>query len=286
MSGTRRSPTLRRRRLSAELRKLREAKGLTGTNVEEHLGWSQGKISRMERGDWVRPNLRDVQDLLDLYDVADPHHRDKLMTLARDARQRGWWHAYKDMVSEDYSTYIGLEAEAVSINTFQLSLVPGLLQTPDYARALIASPHANYSTEEIERRLEIRMARQELLTGDDPIRLFAVIDEATLHRAIGGRDVMRHQLTRLIDAAEQPNVTLQVIPFDVGMHAGLHGSFAILEFPDPDDHDAIYVEALSGELFMEDTEEVRPYAIAFQHLNAAAHSPRDTIAMIAAQAQT
>jgi transcriptional regulator with XRE-family HTH domain len=285
MASPRRSPTLRRRRLSAELRRLREANDLTGVAVEERFGWSPGKVSRMERGFWVRPNLRDVQDLLDLFKVTDEDERDKLMTLARDARLRGWWHAYKDMVSDRYSTYIGLEAEAVSINTFQLSVIPGLLQTPDYARATLASPHAKFSADEIDKRLEIRMARQELLTGEDPIRLFAVMDEAVFRRPIGGPDVMRSQLQHLIEIAERPEVTLQVIPFAAGMHAGVTGSFSILEFPEPDDQDAVYVEALAGELFMEDPEEVRPYAVAFQHLNAVAASPRDTISMIAALAE-
>jgi transcriptional regulator with XRE-family HTH domain len=281
MAGVRRSPTLRRRRLSAELRKLREETKLTASSVEERFGWSPGKVSRMERGEWVLPNLRDVQDLLDLYDVTDTQRRETLMTLAREGRQRGWWHAYRKMMSDRYSTYVGLEAEAVSVNTFQLAIIPGLVQTPDYARALIRSGARRFSEEEVEKRLEIRIARQRILTAEDPLRLFMVLDEAALRRPIGGADVMKEQMRHLLQAADLPNVELQVIPMAAGEHAGVTGSFSILEFPDPEDHDAVYVETLAGELFMEEPEEVRPYSIAFQHLNAVALSPRDTIAMLA-----
>ena len=199
------SPTLRRRRLSAELRALREVKGMTSVEATKRLDWSSGRLTRMERGEWVRPNPRDIRDLLDLYEVNDERKREYLLTLAREGRQRGWWHPYREMLSERYSTYIGLEADAASVLTFEPLMIPGLLQTADYARGLLAGGPSEHGTDEIEKRVEIRLERQKLLTrDDDPLRLWAVMDEAVLRRSMGGPDVARGQLGHLVELSTLP----------------------------------------------------------------------------------
>ena len=281
----RHSPTLRRRRLSAELRRLRSATAMTAAQVDARLGWTEGKLARMERGDWLRPNPRDIEDLLNLYEVADPEQREYLITLARQGRERGWWHPYREL-STTYSTFIGLEAEAASVLTFQLIVVPGLRQTADYARAIIGRGSGEISEDEIDRRVEVRTARQELLTrNDDPMRLWAIMDEAALRRPVGSDEVMRAQLEHLLEMARLPKVTLQVIPFAAGAHPGTLGAFALMEFPHPDDPDAAYVETVGGELFVEQVPEVRAYQIAFQRLTAFALSPADTLRFIANMAK-
>ncbi|WP_067475452.1 helix-turn-helix domain-containing protein [Actinomadura hibisca] len=286
MSSSRRSPTLRRRRLSAELRRLRQDCGLTALDVTQRLSWAAGKLTRMERGEWVRPNPRDVQDLLDVYEVTDEHQREQLMAWAREGRERGWWHPYRDMLSESYTTFVGLEAEASTERTFELAVIPGLLQTADYARALLRSGPAEISSEQIEQRVDIRLARQSILTSGDPLRLLAVVDEAALRRPAGDETVMRAQLEHLLEAAELPRVTLLVIPFRKGRHPGTTGPFTILEFPERLDPDAVYVENVAGELFIEEPSDVDRFRIAFERLTAVAESPEDTIKMIAGLLRT
>ncbi len=258
---------------------MREAKGVTGTAVEAHFGWSPGKISRMERGDWVFPNLRDVRDLLDLYGITDEVTRERMLALARDGRQRGWWHTYRDMMSDSATTYIGLEAEAASVNMYQIASIPGLLQIPDYMRPMIRTGPAQISDEEVEKRVEIRLTRQQSLVGEDALRLFAVLDEAVLHRVVGSPEVMRAQLRHLIKMADLPNVNIQVAPFSAGNSVGLT-NFCILQFQEPDDRDAVYVEMYTSELFIEEPEEVRFYSNFFQYMNASALSPAETLAKL------
>lgn len=282
MSANRNSPTLRRRRLSAELRALREASKLTSVEATKRLEWSSGRLTRMERGEWLRPNPRDIADLLDLYGVTDERQREYLLTLAREGRQRGWWHPHRELLSERYSTYIGLETDAASALTFEGLRLPGLLQTADYARGLLAGGPSELGAEEIEKRVEIRMERQKLLTrDDDPLRLWAVMDEAVLRRSMGGPDIARAQLQHLIELSALPKVTLQVVTFAVSFHPGVGGPFTILEFPEPLDPDAVYVENIAGELLVEDPHDVARFKLAFQRLGAVALSPRDSIAMIA-----
>lgn len=286
MPSGRRSPTLRRRRLSAELRRLRQGCSLTALDVTERLSWAAGKLTRMERGEWVRPNPRDVQDLLDVYGVTDERQREQLMTWAREGRERGWWHPYRDMLSESYTTFIGLEAEASTERTFELAVIPGILQTADYTRALMLRGPAEISAKEIDHRVEIRMARQEILTGDDPVRLWAVIDEAALRRSAGGEAVMRAQMEHLVEVANLPKVTIQVIPFSRGTHPGTKGPFTILEFPDREDPDAVYIENVAGELFVEEPVDVDRFRIAFERLTAVAESPEDTIRLVTELVET
>lgn len=285
MSEPRRSPTLRRRRLSAEIRALREDAKMTSVDATKRLDWSSGKLTRMERGEWLRPNPRDIEDLCNLYGVTDEAKRDYLMTLAREGKERGWWHAYKDMLSEEYSTYIGLEAGAADIFRHDHVIIPGLLQTEDYARTVILGGPTEISAEQADHRVKIRMERQKLLTRkEDPLRLWAVMDEAALHRQVGGSDVMSAQLGHLLKLSELAKVTLQVIPFSVGAHAGVSGGFSILGFPEKADLDAVYVDTPAGELFVEDPEEVRRFEEARQRLLASARSPGDSIGLIAASA--
>lgn len=276
------SPTLRRRRLSAELRALREAADMTSVEATRRLEWSGGRLTKMERGEWVRPNPRDIKDLCDLYEVADQRRRDYLITLAKQGRERGWWHAYRNMLSEEYSTYIGLEAGAASVFIAELAVMPGLLQTEDYARAVIDGGPAEITEEQAQRRIGLRMERQKLVTrDDDPLRVWVVMDEAALRREVGGPEVMRAQLRHICELARLAKVTVQVIPFGVGAHAAVSGAFAILQFPESEDPDAVYVETPAGELFVEVPDEVDRFHVAFRRLHAGALSPSASIDMIA-----
>lgn len=293
MSETRRSPTLRRRRLSAELRRLLERSGLTAVQVDRQLGWTPGKLAKALRGQWSRPNLRDIADLLDLFiplegecsDEERLHYREELLRWAREGRERGWWHPYREMISVLYTTYIGLEAEAASVLTFELGIIPGLLQTRDYAESLIHDGPAEFGAAEIEKRLEIRLERQKLITReDDPLRLWAIIDESALRRPIGGPEVFRAQLLHLLELAENPKVTIQIVPFNVGGHAGLNGPFSILEFHGPWDPDAIYQENIAGELLSDEEHDVGRFKVAFQRLSATALRPEASLELIAADA--
>lgn len=275
----RRSPTLRRRRLSAELRRLRAESGLTLVEVAKQADWSEAKQRWIEDAQWVRPNPRDVKDLLDIYGVADKRHREELLKWAREGRQKDWWHAYREMLSERYSTYIALEAEAEEVATFELAVVPGLAQTEAYARALVKAGPTELNDAEIEKRVEVRAERQQILEGEDAVRLSMVIDEAALRRQVGGPDVMREQLQRLIEMAEQPGVIVQILPYSVGAHPATGGPFTVLFFGA--DRPAAYVPTIAGELLLEEGKDVSGYERVFRRLNALALSPEDTIAMLA-----
>lgn len=278
------SPTVRRRRLGMELRRLREGAGLGIEAAAEHLNCSLAKISRMETG---RANVvypRDVRDLLDLYNVTDQQAREALLTIARESRQKGWWESYSDVLFRWFETYVGLEAAASSIRTYEASVVPGLLQTEDYARAVLEGGLGPPS--EVDGLLKLRLARQEILRSDDPPRLWAILDEAVLRRNVGGADVMRAQLGHLVEAAGRWNVTLQVHPFAAGAKAGTPGPFVLLGFPDsssgeePGDPDIVYLDHLTGSLYLEKPADIRQYAFAFNSLQAAALTPDDSVAMI------
>jgi transcriptional regulator with XRE-family HTH domain len=269
-----RSPTVRRRELAALLRALRNQKGLTVERVAEHLLCSPSKVSRMETGHSVA-TLRDIRDLCALYEVTDQAERDRLMTLARESKQQAWWQSY-DL---GYATYVGLEAEAVAISDFQSSVVPGLLQTADYARAGHEGAMPRFSPDQIEKQIEAKLTRQRILTQDNPTRFIAVLDEAVLHRVVGGPRVMEAQLERLIEAARLPNVTLQLIPFSVGAHPGLESNFNILELPDPTPG-VVFVEGLVGSIYLERPDDLERYREVFKNLQIIALSPKDTIKAI------
>ncbi|WP_329084858.1 helix-turn-helix domain-containing protein [Streptosporangium sp. NBC_01469] len=272
------SPTVRRRRLASELRRLRERAQLTMEEVGERLGWSATKVSRIETAR-VRVALTDTGRLLDLYAVGSAK-RGELLDLAKDARKKGWWQAYGDLPTE-YTTYIGLEAEATSMRSFAPTVLPGLLQTEDYARAVIRSALSISSPGEIERRVEVRMARQTLLVQDVPLRLWTVLDEAVIRRPVGGPEVMRSQLKRLLDITDLPNVAIQVLPFAVGVHPGTNGAFQIMEFPEPADPDVVFMENFTGSLYIERETDIYRYSLAFDHLRAKALDPDDSRRFIA-----
>jgi transcriptional regulator with XRE-family HTH domain len=277
---TRQSPTVRRRRLGLELRRLREAAGITIEAVAERLECSSSKISRIETGH-SGATPRDVRDILVIYGVVGPV-ADELVQVAREARQKGWWHLYGTVLT---GAYVGLEAAASAIEAYEAQVVPGLLQVPDYARTLICKARPDIGPAEIDRRVRVRMARQSLLTQDDPLHLGVVLDEAVFHRLVGGLAVMRRQLDHLMKAAELPSVTLQVLPFAVGAHAGMDGSFAILRYEDAADPDVVFAENAAGGLFLEKDEELRRYHVIFDQLRASALPPDQSVEFLAARAK-
>jgi hypothetical protein len=218
--------------------------------------------------------LRDIRDLCDLYEITDEAERDRMAKLAVEGKQQGWWQLY-DL---PYSMLVGLEAEATAISDFQSSVVPGLLQTADYARAQHEGSMPRLSSNEIERRVEAKMTRQRLLTRVDPPTFAAVLDEAVLHRVVGGPRVFRAQMDQLIEVASLPNVTIQVIPFAVGVHPALESNFTILELPVAPG--VVFVEGLVGSIYLEKPEDLERYQRVFERLQAIALSPKDTIDLI------
>ncbi len=266
-------PTVRRRRLGAELRRLRETRGLTVEQAGEHIHRSGPTISRMETGQF-RFIARNVADLLDLYGVTDAEQRQALLALAKESRKPAWWHSYGDLVPRWFQVYIGLEAEASTITTFESLLVPGLLQTEDYARAVIRAASPALPAHEVDRAVELRMNRQKILAEDQPVQLWAILDEAVIRRHVGSPAIMARQLDRLIEASEQPGVTIQVVPFTAGAHAGMISSFTILGFPDTGGApETVYIEAPTGSLYLEKPTEVRRYESWMNQLRSAALAP-------------
>jgi Domain of unknown function (DUF5753)/Helix-turn-helix domain len=279
-SGSAGGPTVLRILLGSQLRRLREARGVS----REAAGWeiraSESKISRMELGR-VGFKERDVADLLTLYGVKDEHERSALLALAREANNPGWWHRYGDVLPNWFQSYLGLEAAAALIRTYEVQFVPGLLQTREYARAVILLGHGNAPPGEIERRVNLRMTRQQLMTRPEPPQVWAVVDEAVLRRPIGGLDIMRAQINALIDATKLPNVRLQVIPFEAGGHAAAGGAFTILRFPDQELPDVVYVEQLTSALYLDKREDLDHYAAAMERLCVEAEPPARTAEILA-----
>ena len=272
---------MRRRRLGAELRRLREAAGITIETVAQTLECSDSKISRIETGQ-VGATTRDVRDMLTLYGISD-QRRDELVKLAREAREKGWWREFGDVPGSSYASF---DAAASSVHIYQALLVPGLLQTAGYARAVIGAVTPEMPSEEIERKVAFRMARQrERLAKVEPPALWVLLDEAVLHRPAGGRGVMREQFDRLVEVSAQPTVTLQVVPFAEGVHAGMDGAFTIFGFPHPDDPDVVYLEHPTRESVIETAEEVARYRQLFERLCKVALPPGDSTARLAALAK-
>lgn len=270
-----RSPTVRRRELGALLRALRQKKNLTVEQVALRLMCSPSKVSRMETGHGLA-TPRDIRDLCDLYEVADKAERDRMMRLAREGKQTGWWQSY-DL--DYFATYVGLEAEAARIKYYQSVIVPGLLQTPDYARAMHKANVPKIPAERIDELIEVRLTRQLLLAKNPPISLEVVLDEAVLHRLVGGPVVMRAQLGRLVEAAKQPNVTIQAIPYAVGAHPAMDSTFNILEFAGSVSS-VVYVEGLVGWLYVERSQDVARYQQVFEHLRSVALNPQESIELL------
>jgi transcriptional regulator with XRE-family HTH domain len=269
------SPTVLRILLGSQLRKLREAQGITREKAGYLIRASESKISRMELGR-VSFKERDVIDLLVMYGVDDDDERAALVALARKANSPGWWHQYSDVLPDWFGVYVGLEEATSLLRVYELQFIPGLLQTGDYARAVVARGQPGASAEEIERRLELRAARQELLAKPGGPRLWAVVDEAALRRPIGGRAVMRAQLGRLIQANAEPRVTLQVVPFQSGGHAAEGGAFTIMRFPEPELPDVVYIEQLTSALYLDKREDVEKYSEVMAKLSVESEPPERT----------
>jgi transcriptional regulator with XRE-family HTH domain len=275
------SPTVRRRRLRYELRRLRDEHGLTIEQVQEASGGDikAPSISRWENGERsVRPT--DLRLLLDIYQV-DGERREALLTLARQAKERGWWQSYGSVIPQWFQVYVGLEAEASSVRVYEAELVHGLLQTADYYRAFLQAAPAAAGDDEADRKIEVRLARQERLTGDDPPDYWAVLNEAVIRRIVGGARVMRGQLDHIAEMAGLPHVNVQVLPFGAGVHPAMDGSFEILGFPEPADPDVVYLENQAGSLYLEEQPEIDRYARMFSHLIAKALDPEESRRMIA-----
>jgi|HubBroStandDraft_2_1064218.scaffolds.fasta_scaffold26216_2 hypothetical protein len=262
------SPTVRRRRLAGELRRLRVNSGKTAANVGKALGWSKAKVSRYELAQGgLKP--ADVEKLLDFYGVQD-RDREQLLALAEDATYKGWWEAYSDVLTEAHLDFIGLEAEATSIREWQINVVPGLLQTEQYAREILTGYHevATISPKAVQRRVETRLTRQQLLTRDESLELTALIDESVLYRLRGDRSLMHAQLQRLADASELPNVTIRILPLN-RRHTLAVDSFAILQFSQAREtvlHDVVSIEHLSSELYVEGDTDTYQFNLAFDHI--------------------
>jgi len=279
------NPTVRRRRLGLELRKLREAKHMTAEMVAQRLLVSQSKISRLENG---RRSIspRDVRDLCGVYEIEDEGMIESLMQMARESRQQGWWYAFKDV---PYSVYIGLEDDASSLRVYEPQLITGLLQTPEYAAAVVRGGAPESTEEEAAKRVEVRMLRQGRLsdqtnpnTGEvkEAIRLWVVLDEACLHRVVGSRRVMREQLEFLVEQSRLPHVTIQVLPFGIGAHTGINGQYSILEFAELADSSVVYIEGVTSDLYLEKPYEVQKYALMYEHLRAHALNPEESLQRI------
>ena len=271
------SPTLRRRRLSAELKHAREEVKITSANAAKSLGWAAGKLSMIENAETQKVKADDLDKMLDLYQVTDPGKREALHALARDAKVRGWWSKYKEVFGPQ--SLPDFEAEASAIRTFEGLVIPGLLQTPDYARAVIQGGRYT-SSEEVERRVKARMERRDVLTRFKPASLRAVVDEAALRRMVGTPEVMSDQLRHLLHMAELPNVDFQVLPFSAGAHAALTVPFSILDFPDPLDAPIVFVDTASGGLFLEESDEVEAHSVTFGDVQGSAMSAAQSARVI------
>lgn len=282
--AVRRGPTLRRKRLTSELRRIRESLGLSSEEVAEQLKWSASKVTYMERLDSKKPDPLHVDAVCRFYGVDDIKRRE-LVTLAEEGRKRGWWFKHNDALTGPYKVFLDFEAEASACLMWEPMVVPGVLQTREYAEAVMRGGPSELTEKEMRQRVDVRMERQGVLTHPvEPLQLLAIMDEAAIRRPVGGEKVMRAQLRRLMEVAELPNVTVQVLPFAAGAHAGTLGSFAILEFPEANDQNVVYVESVPRQTFFEDPDEVRSYHRTLRKLCAVAASPDDTLRMIAAAA--
>ena len=273
------APTVQRMLVGARLRRLRTEMGLTREEAAEAIRASEWKIHRLENGQ-VGFKDRDIVDLLRLYQVTDPEEVAEFVTLAREANTPGWWRHYGDLLPSWFRTYVDLEAAATLIRTYEGQYVPGLLQTDDYMRAVVRGAHLEDTSGEMGRRVRLRMARQTLLTREQPPRLWAVVDEAALRRPVGGPEVMRGQLERLLEASELPNVTLQILPFAAGAHPAMVGSFSILRFGDQELPDVVYLEHLTSASYLSKTDEVDRYLHVMESICVRAAPPDRTAELL------
>ncbi|GAA0216791.1 helix-turn-helix transcriptional regulator [Actinomadura nitritigenes] len=269
-------PTMRSRKLGQRLRAIREERGLTLQKAARLLNRTPSSLSKLETGKRGirRPAL---EHMLDRYEISDPDERQTLYDLASHAAEKGWWHRYEGKLSSSMLDYISLEAEAASLKAFQLHLIPGLLQTDDYARAVIAAGVSQETVPDVEGLAEIRLRRQQILFAENPPHLWAIVSEAALHQQFGGAGVMKEQLRRLAELSRLPNVTLQILPFAVGAHPGLNGSFITLT---TNELSVVLVENLTTAWYLESSDDIRRHNVVFDHLRALALSPSDSRALI------
>jgi transcriptional regulator with XRE-family HTH domain len=272
-------PTVRRRRLGTELRRLREARSVKLEEVADKLGLAASTLSRIETGK-APTRTAYLTAMLDMYGVHDPAGRQILLDMAREGHRKGWWAAWEDVLPTGFDVYVGLEAEAASVRAYETLVVHGLLQTEAYARLVSTAVRRKQTPEQIERLVALRMQRQEVILRADPLELWLILDEAVIRRTMGSPELMREQLDHLAEASQWPHITLQVLPFCAGPHPCLNGPFAIIEFPDRFDPDVVYTEGVAGQAYLEREKDVRARAEAFDLLRAAALSPADSTELI------
>jgi transcriptional regulator with XRE-family HTH domain len=272
-------PTVRRRRLGAELRRLREGSSLKLEEVADRLDLAPSTLSRIETGKAPTKSAY-LTSMLAMYGVDDPAARQVLVDMAREGHRKGWWSIYNDLLPSGFGIYVGLEAEASGLRVYEIQVVQGLLQTRDYAMAVLREIRPKDTEDKIARLVDLRMQRQQLLDQDPPLDLWLILDESALRRNIGGSAVMRAQLEHLLQASRRSNVTLQILCFEAGAHSGLVGPFTILEFPERGDSDVVYIDSVGGVFYLEKDREVRACAEAFDRLRAAALSPATSVELI------
>jgi transcriptional regulator with XRE-family HTH domain len=271
-------PTVRRRRLGSELRRLREARSINLEVVADRLGLAASTLSRIENGK-APTKTAYLTALLEVYEVTDPEQRQILIDMAREGHRKGWWAGYEDVLPTGFGIYVGLEADASGLRIYETQVVNGLLQTPEYAKAILREVNKKASPDQLQRATELRIKRQHTVEKPDPPDLWLILDEAVIRRPIGGPEVMASQLKHLVEASHWPNVTLQVLPFSAGAHSALPGPFTILEFPERTDDDVVYLDSWGGPIYLEKERDVRMCAEAFDRLRAAALSTNDSVAL-------
>lgn len=273
-------PTVRRRRLGSELRRLREAQSIKLEEVAERLGLAPSTLSRIETGKAPTRSAY-LNSMLDLYGVDDPSQKQLLVEMAREGHRKGWWQVWEDVLPTGFGIYVGLEAEAASLRVYEAQVVHGLLQTEEYARAVMTTVRRRHSPAEIERLVKLRMQRQEALVKAEPLELWIILDEAVIRRSMGPPDLMRRQLDHMCEVSLMPNVTLQILEFSSGLHPALNGPFVIIEFPERFDPDVVYSEGVAGQSYIEERDrEVRARVEAFDLLRATALPPSDSAELI------
>jgi transcriptional regulator with XRE-family HTH domain len=276
------SPLVQRRRLRTELRRVRQASGLTQEQVAAEMDWSLSKIIRIEAAS-SGISATDLRALLVLYGVTDSEQVDSLLALARAARERSWWSAYRDVAPQSLLQLIEYETAAHVVRQFETTFIPGILQTEDYARAVIQNYHdERLGSDELRALVELRVRREDLFHGDNAPSFLFIVDEAAVRRLVGGSPVMRRQLRRLIEVADKPNITVEVVPFSAGLHPGMKGPFEVIEFADPADSDIVYLESPRVDIISDDAEETLRYRQAFEELGRSSLHPRDSVARLAA----
>jgi transcriptional regulator with XRE-family HTH domain len=275
------SPLVQRRRLRTELKKARQTSGLTQDQVAGEMDWSLSKIIRIEAGS-SGISANDLKALLQLYGVKDPGQVDSLVALARAARERSWWSAYRDVASQSLLQLIEYESEAHAVRQFETLFIPGILQTEDYARAVLQNHYdEGPGSEQLRALVELRTRREDLFDAENGPSFHFVLDEAVVHRLVVGPSVMRRQLRRLIEVANRPNITIEIVPFSAGLHPGMKGPFEIIEFADPPVSDIVYLEGPRVDIISDDPEEILKYREAFERLVKASLGPRDSLTLIA-----